>query len=850
MLVAAPAGFGKTSVLTEWLSTLGAQTRVSWLSLDERDDDATLFWTYLLASLDRAGPGVASASLELLASGSTPLEAVLATLVNDLHADGAQFVLVLDDFHVVENQAVHAGITFLIDNLPANVHLVISSRTDPALPLGRLRARGELIEIRAADLRFTPSEASAYLNDVMDLAVGVDDVATLSDRTEGWIAALQLAALSMQGRSDAAGFIAGFAGDDRYVVDYLVEEVLQRQPSARRTFLLETSILGRLSGELCDAVTRASGSGETLEALDRANLFLVPLDDHREWYRYHHLFAEMLRARLLDERRERVRELHLRASEWFEQHGQAADAIGHAIDAEAFDRAAALIKIEMPTMQQQRQELTLVGWLGMLPAEVVRADPELAVGYAGAVLSSGRTDGVDRLLHDAETAIGGASDGIRAVRNSIALYRAAQALTAGDLETALEQSGIAVGLSENGSHIDRGSSNGLRGLVLWAGGDLESARATWAVSIDELEKAGHLSDTLGGSIALGDILSAQGRLTAAEKTYRRGIEVAAAADPPIRGAADMHVGMADLLRERGDLEDARRQLDLSEALGEYAGLPQNRHRHRMVAARLLLAEGAPAAGIPLLDEAELLYTPDFFPEVRPIAALRARVQLAAGRESEAREWARHHGVRIDDELSYLREYDHITLARVLLADAATPGVIADVLTFLERLLRAAEDGGRQGVVIELLILQSLTRQRGGRDDDALTALGRAVVLAEPEGYVRLFADEGRPIAMLIAALAKRDGNSPYLRRLHSAAAGASRRRPSGTGLPDPLSEREIDVVRLLASDLSGPEIARHLVVSLNTLRTHTKNIYAKLGATSRREAVRRAGELGLLNSPG
>ncbi|HWM15766.1 MAG TPA: LuxR C-terminal-related transcriptional regulator [Microbacterium sp.] len=844
ILVAAPAGFGKTSMLTEWLASRD-DSRVAWLSLDERDNDASLFWTYVLTAFDRVEPGVGAAALDLLTSTPPSIEAVVATLVNDLDSHPIEIVLVLDDFHVIENAAIHAGVAFLVDSIPSHVHLVIASRADPPFPLARLRARGELVEIRAADLRFTQAEASAYLNGAMGLAIPDDDVIALGDRTEGWIAAIQLAALSMQGRDDPAAFIAGFAGDDRYVVDYLVEEVLHRQPGAVRGFLLETSILSRLTGDLCDAVTGTTGGDATLEALERANLFLIPLDDHREWYRYHHLFAEMLRARLLHERSDDVDELHVRASDWLRQHGHTSEAIAHAIDAAAFDRAADMITAAMPVMQQNRQEATLLRWLEMLPAETVRATPGLSLGFAGTLLSAGRTDGVDVLLRDAETALGGVSEGVRAIRGGIALYRAARALTIGDLETASTQAGVAVELAQEGSEIDRGSSAGLLGLVLWARGDLADARESWRASLESLYRAGHRSDMLGGSIAMADIQRAQGRLNDAHDTYRRALEVAADSEPPLRGAADMHVGMGDLLRERGDLEGAHHHLAAGEALGEYAGLPQNRHRRRIAAARLLLAEGDPASAISLLDEAERLYTPDFFPEVHPIPALRARAQLAAGRSDDAMEWVRRSGVGVDDELSYLREFEHVTLVRVLLADPGGTAQLADAGQLLERLLNAAEQGARGGSVIELQVLSSLAMQRAGRTEDSLDALRRAVALAEPEGYVRVFADEGEPIARLLAALAKRVGATGYLSGLHSAAVGAGRSSSATQGLIDPLSNRELDVMRLLMSELTGPEISRRLFVSLNTLRTHTKNIYAKLGVTSRREAVRRAIELGL-----
>src|SRR5271165_6551228 len=392
-LVSAPAGFGKTTLLTEWLAaaaTVPAGGRlVAWLSLDRGDNDPASFWTYVIAALRTVAPGVGESALSLLqASQPAPVEAVLTTLLNDLGAIAADIVLVLDDYHVIDAREVQEEMAFLLDHLPAGLHVVIASRADPALPLARWRARGELAEIRAAGLRFTPSEAAAYLNEMMGLQLTARDVAALEGRTEGWIAALQLAALSMQGREDVAGFIAGFAGDDRYVVDYLAEEVLQRQPDRVQAFLLQTSILGRLSGPLCDAVTGQGGGKAMLEALDRGNLFLVPLDDRRQWYRYHHLFADVLQARLLDERPDQVPDLHRRASAWYEQNGEPQVAIGHALAAEDFGRAADLVELAIPAMRSNRQEATVRGWLevlplGVLPDDVVRVRPVLSVHFAG-----------------------------------------------------------------------------------------------------------------------------------------------------------------------------------------------------------------------------------------------------------------------------------------------------------------------------------------------------------------------------------------------------------------------------------------------------------------------------------
>ncbi|MEV6494363.1 hypothetical protein AB0M20_37945, partial [Actinoplanes sp. NPDC051633] len=405
--MSAPAGFGKTTLLAAWLAAAPAsptETRsAAWLSLDHGDNDPRLFWTYVIAALRTAAPGVGARTVALLdGSQPVPTHELLTTLLNDLGSLGNDLVLVLDDYHVIESRDVQDGMAFLLDHLPAQVHVVIAGRADPPVPLARLRARGELVEARAADLRFTPDEVAAYLAEVMPLPLTAQDVCALEERTEGWIAALQLAALSMQGRDDITGFIAGFAGDDRYVVDYLGEEVLQRQPDHVRAFLLQTSILARLTGPLCDAVTGQDGGGAMLEALERGNLFLVPLDNRRRWYRYHHLFADVLHARLRDEQADRVSGLHRRASAWYAQHGEVAAAIHHALAAEDFERAADLVERAMPAMRRDRREATLRGWLELLPDHLFPARPVLSNGYVGALLATGELEGVEPRLRDAE----------------------------------------------------------------------------------------------------------------------------------------------------------------------------------------------------------------------------------------------------------------------------------------------------------------------------------------------------------------------------------------------------------------------------------------------------------------
>jgi len=879
-LISAPAGFGKTTLLTAWLAATATEARsVAWLSLDQSDRQPATFWTYVITALQAAVPGIGAGVLPLLQSAQPPIESVLAAVFNELAATTTDIDLVLDDYHLVDGPELRASMEFLLDHLPPHMHLVISSRADPLLPLARLRARGELVEVRAADLRFTPDEAAAYLNDMIGLDLSPDNIAALEGRTEGWIAALQLAAISMQGRKDIAGFIAGFAGDDRYIVDYLVEEVLQRQTDQVRTFLLSTCLLDRLNGPLCDAVTAGPGGKATLEALDRANLFLVPLDDSRHWYRYHHLFADMLRAHLLDERADEVADLHRRASRWFDQHEQPIPAVRHALAAGDTERAAELIERAIPALQRNRQEATIRGWLDAIPHDIVRRRPVLAVGLIGALMSGNEFDGVDERLRDAERAltpvtndserVPGPAEGLlvgdRAelarLPGVIEMYWAALALVDGDVPATLRHARLAIERAADGDHVTLAGASAISGLALWGEGDLEAAYDAYSRCAAGLKRAGHLSDVLGCLVALADIRITQGRLGEALSIYQQGLQLPAG-EPGIvlRGTSDMFVGMSEIARERGDLLTATGHLLHSQELGEHAGLPQNPYRRRVALAGVRDAQGDRDGALTLLDEAERVYLGDFFPNVRPVPALRARLLAGQGDVAQAVGWAREQGLSADDKPTYIREFEHVTLARVMLARYAHDGDGAglDQLNgLLERLLSAAETGGRTGSVIEILALQALTRHAAGDGAGGLTPLERALSLAEPEGYLRIFVGEGPPMAALLTAMITNRKGWGYVRRL--LAAGAQSNQPDTTiqgeatprhpGVVETLSERELDVLRLLATDLDGPDIARRLLVSVNTMRTHTKSIYAKLGVNSRRAAIRRAEELGIL-SPG
>lgn len=848
VLVSAPAGFGKTTLLAEWLAADGVKGRpTAWLSLDRRDSDPAVFWSYVVAAVRKVAGDIGTDALGTLQSAPTALEAVVTSLLNDLEALADDVVLVLDDYHLVESLDVQESMCFLVEHLPERLHLVVASRADPPWPLAGLRARGELLEVRASDLRFTSEEAAAYLNDSMGLDLTAAAVDVLEARTEGWIAALQLAALSLRGRDDPAAFIAEFAGDDRFVVDYLVDEVLDRQTDEVRTFLLETSILNRLSAPLCAAVTGRSDAKAILEALERSNLFVVALDDRRQWYRYHHLFADVLRARLADEEPEQAAALHRRASDWFAAEGDRAEAIRHAMVAEDFTKAAELVELAIPDLGRARQDATMRGLLDALPRDVFANRPVLTLGLVGAHMVTGDTAGIEELLDDIERWIGPDPPAgemvvhdqamFRRVPAQAAMYRAGLALLSGDLAGTVAHGERAASLSAD-DHFGQGAAAALIGLAHWAGGDLEAAERQYASAIASFERAGFLADILACSLGLADIQVAQGRLGAARHTLNTGLELGTA-NGPLRGTADMYVGLGELDYERNELDAAAERLQASLELGDRLALAQHAHRWRVLEARLRAARDDYAGALALLGEAERRYDTDYSPKARPVTATTARTRLAAGDVAGAERWAVEAGLTVDDEPSYLHEYEQLTFVRLLLAT----GRGTDAVGLLRRILVAAEAGHRDGNAIEALALLALAYDAAGDTPQALAALEEALARAAVERFVRTFLDAGEPMNALLKT-AVRQGRAADLAAALLAAGGPPR-SPASQGLVDELSSRELDVLRLLRTDLNGPEIAAELVVSLNTVRTHTKNIFMKLGVNSRRAAVRRADELGL-----
>jgi LuxR family maltose regulon positive regulatory protein len=862
-LISASAGFGKTTLVSEWVA--GSERPVAWLSLDEGDSDPTRFLTYLVAALQTIAADIGKGVLAILQSPQPPpIESILIALLNEITTVPDNFILVLDDYHIIDSKPVDNALTFLLEHLPPQMHLVIATREDPQFPLARLRARCQLTELRAADLRFTPAEAAEFLNQMMGLSLSAENIAALEARTEGWVAGLQLAALSIQGRSDAANFIKSFTGSHHFILDYLVEEVLQRQPEHVRNFLLQTAILDRLSSPLCDAVTGQEDGRGMLEALERGNLFVIPLDDQRQWYRYHHLFAEVLLAHTLEEQPGQIPLLHGRASAWYEQNNQLAEAIRHALAARDFERAAGLIEKMYPAMDASFQSAVWLGWVRKLPDEVVRARPVLSVDYARALMDSGEFEAGKSWLQDAEQRLEGSAEGMVVTDEAqfhtlpvkIALARSNHAQVQSDFGGAVKYAELALELSPEEDSYSHAMATTTLGMAHWSRGDLDGAQRALSVWMNYCQKVGNNIFAVATGGYLAGIIVAQGRLREAERTYKQSIQLASTHDQSVRHvAANLYLGLGLLCHEQGDQQSAAQHLHKSEELGEQA-LIDWPYRWRLAQARLKEAEGDLETALDLLDEARRLYVRTSVLDFHPIDALKVRVYLRQGRLSEALAWARERGLSVDDDLSYLDEFEHVTLARILIAqykNDPAAGSIHEAIALLERLLQAAEAGRRMGSVIEILVVQALAFQAQGNVSQALASMERALALAEPESYVRIFVDEGEPMRLLIEKLPRdQDKKFPgYVDKLLAAFA-----RPTAIPQPktnnlqsmiiEPLSERELEVLKLLRSELSGPEIAQQLIVSLHTLRTHTNNIFKKLGVNNRRAAVRRAEELDLL----
>ncbi len=864
-LVSAPAGFGKTTLLAQWLAESG--TPAAWVSLGPEDNDPTSFLSYLIAALQTLDAQIGTTALSLLRTPQPPYpEVVLAVLINDLAGrEAGNFTLVLDDYHVITDESIQHGMAFLLEHLPAQLHLILAVRADPPLPLARLRAQGQLTEVRTADLRFGAAEVNTFLQTVMGLDLEASAIAILERRTEGWIVGLQLAALSLQGRADVSRFLAAFSGSHRYVLDYLSEEVLARQPAVVQQFLLHTCILERLSGALCDAVTERTGSQGMLEALERANLFVVSLDDERRWYRYHHLFAEVLRNHLQQASPALVPILHRRASAWYEQHDLPAEAVQHALAVPDVELAARLIEpIAFPIVFHLGQIDTVRGWMNALPEALVRAHPLLCVQQASYLMFTNQLEAAEARLQDAERGIQEEmpAEQTRTIRSYVLTIRGGIANLAGETMQGVSLARQALELLPEAEVVLRMGALVTTAHAYLASGDVTPDSEREVAAADALiHIAGDLLAFERSKTLLGRLYVLQGRLRQAATTYeqvRQSLPGSEALQISF-GSLFYHFALGDLLREWNDLDAAERHLVQGFALVDEALTlePFVALLGHTALARLQQARGNSRAAFATLDTLARVAQLRRFPPhlVTQGAAVRAQLELAQGNLEAALHWADASGLSAEDEnLSYPRESEYLALARVRIAqgreDPAAP-FLQDALHLLERLQESAEAKARMGSVLAILVLRALAHQAQGDRTAALTTLEQALLLAEPEGYMRLFVDEGTPMLALLR-LAQARGMVPgYVATLLTAFGEQTRANPAlhtarPSSLVEPFTEREREVLRLLLEGASNREIARHLVISVNTVKKHVYNICGKLGVQSRAQAIVRARTLNLL----
>jgi LuxR family maltose regulon positive regulatory protein len=850
-LISAPVGYGKTTMLSEWIPQ--SERCVTWVSLDDGDNDPVRFWAYFIAALQMLDAEIGRNALALMRTPRLPsFEAILTTLLNEIAAFPEDFALVLDDYHVMDAKPVDAstsvddGLTFLLEHLPPHMHLVVTTREDPNLPLARLRARDQLTEIRAADLRFTPGEAAVFLNQVMGLNLSAEDVTSLETRTEGWIAGLQLAALSMWGREDVPGFIRAFAGDNQYIVDYMVAEVLQRQSERVRSFLLQTSILDWLSGPLCDAVTGQEEGKALLETLERGNLFVSPQDDKRHWFRYHHLFADVLRAHLMEEQPDRVPTLHRRASEWYEHNGLEIEAFQHAAAANDVERAEHLIEGEGMPLQFRGAGAPVLKWLESLPKTALDARPSLWVTYASTLLFGGQHTAVEQKLQAAEAALAAAAlqgtepdDRTKDLVGRIASMRATLAVIQHDVETIITQSRRALEYLHPDNLPVRTATTWTLGYAYQLQGDRSAASRAYTEVISIGNSFGDSIYTIAATINLGQLQEADNQLALATRTYRRVLQLTG--DPPDPIACEAFLGLARITYQWNDLDTAQqygqqclqltRQMDSVDTFASCG----------VFLARLKLAQRDAVGAAAILAEAEAFVRQHNFMHRMPAVAaaqvlvlLRQEPLLQQGNLTAAAALAETHELPTSQARVYLAQGD--------------PSTALAVLEPLRRQVEAKgwEDERLKVMILQAIALHAVALRANGEKDKAVQLLGDALTLAEPGGFIRIFVDEGPPMAALLQEAAKYGTAPNYVSQLRAAFGKAEGRTPVTQLLIEPLSERELEVLRLLRTELNGPEIASQLMVSLSTMRTHTQNIYNKLGVNNRRAAVRRAEELDLL----
>lgn len=874
-LISAPAGFGKTTLVSEWLAETGYQH--AWLSLDASDRDPSRFLHYVIAALQTVVPDIGSSLLERLQSPQAlSAEVAVTTLINDLmSATGDPLILVLDDYHTLDSTGVDEIIAFLLDYQPPQFHLVMTTREDPPFSLARLRARGELTEIRIGDLRFSVEEATAFLNQRMGLDLSPDEVATLDARTEGWIAGLQMAALSMQGRHDTASFIESFTGSHRFILDYLIEEVLQRQPDHIREFLFQTSILDRLNASLCDRITGRNDSQEILETLERGNMLIFPLDDERQWYRYHHLFADVLLAHATQELPDQIALWQGDASHWYAENGFKIESVHYAFVAGDYERTADLLEMGWPAIFNGFQPVQWRGWVESLPEEMVRRRPVLSTGYAWTLLDDGIVDGVEARLQDAKHWLDtqDSADAPIVVNQrefaslpaTIAGGYAYHALIVGDAPRTITHARHALDVVPSDDPYNHGIIAMFLGMGYWSNGELLPAYHALTESVQHLKLANHLHFQVVGTVMLADIQMALGQLRDAQRTYEQALDMARAqtygtdrlpedqSGLLIPGTINLYVGLAELYRRRGDQSTALDALDTGFALSQQTALNKSKYRLYITLARIQLAKGELGEALASLDEAQAEQPPGVTPDGQMLPALRARIWLLQGRLDDAFDWVQGRGLTPSDSITYRNEFEYFTLARVLIhlyRAHQDEDTLRDALQLIENLSTMASEANRIGSSIEALMLQALLIRAQGKTSNAVQIMEHTLMLAEDAGYVQIFADEGEAMARLLSECLSQgiqpDFVTHILQAIKQQIGDTMSVNDPNQLLIEPLTSRELDVLQLLAGGYTNQAIAEELVIALSTVKKHVNNIFGKLHVASRTQVINRARELKLI----
>jgi LuxR family maltose regulon positive regulatory protein len=859
-LISAPAGFGKTTLVSEWLAAPKGlpERRAAWLSLDERDSDPARFLAYLVAALQTIAPRIGEGLVGALQTPQPPpTELILTPLLNEITALPDKFILVLDDYHLIDAKPVDKALTFLLEHLPPQMHLVIATREDPQLPLARLRAQGQLTELRACDLRFAPSEAATFLNQVMGLDLSVEEIAALRTRTEGWIAGLQLAAISIQGYQDATRFIKSFTGSHHFVMDYLVEEVLQQQSEKVQTFLLRTSILDRLCGPLCDAVLldpSASGQ-ETLEYLDHANLFIVPLDNERCWYRYHQLFADLLRQRLHqstvastgglsagDEGRDpegSLTEYHIRASQWYEDNGLEVEAFQQAAAANDVERAARLIEGKGMPLHFRGAIAPVLNWLASLPTTVLNANPILWTAYASVLLVTGQPAGAEQKLQAAEVALQGAApdDKTLDIIGRIAAIRATLAASRRQVDTTIVQSRRALEYLHPDNHSFRTFSIWRLGYAYHLQGDRAAASRAYHEAISISQASGNRVTTILATIGLGSLQETDNQLHLAVQSYQRALQLIDDLSLPV--ASEAHLGLARICYEWNNIEAAQQHAQQSIQLARQLEDSDRVAACEVFLARLNLAQGdVDGAAAHLAEANQLVRRHNFVHRMAEVADAQVLTWLCQGNLAAAAHLAQTHELPISQARVYLAQGNPVA-----------------ALAVLEPLRRQAEAKCWQDERLRVMVVQAVAHHAHDEQDKAVQLLGDALALAEPGGFIRLFADEGLRMAQLLSEATAYGLMPDYIGQLlvvfqveeqKTKDLSSAPVAPPAQPLIEPLSQRELEILQLIAHGRSNLEIGERLFLALDTVKGHNRKIFDKLQVQRRTEAVARARALGLL----